>query len=143
MAKYLIDTCIFRDWAIRKDPAYSKLMANRHHGIVLPIVTVGEVIWGWHRKAIEQQTPQRELQLYLSMMKAVEIFQKATIVPFDDAAQQKLQRIRPGRGNRGTCDLRIASIALQHDLVLVTNNIDDFRGIPGLVIEDWTKQSTH
>jgi hypothetical protein len=34
-------------------------------------------------------------------------------------------------------DLRIASIALANDLVLVTGNVRHFRRVPGLVIEDW------
>jgi tRNA(fMet)-specific endonuclease VapC len=34
-------------------------------------------------------------------------------------------------------DLMIASVALVHDLTLVTNNTADFHSIPGLRLEDW------
>ena len=34
-------------------------------------------------------------------------------------------------------DLRIASIALAHDLVLVTGNVRHFGRVPGLAIENW------
>jgi tRNA(fMet)-specific endonuclease VapC len=35
-------------------------------------------------------------------------------------------------------DLRIAAIAISHNLVLLTRNIRDFSKIPELVTEDWT-----
>jgi tRNA(fMet)-specific endonuclease VapC len=34
-------------------------------------------------------------------------------------------------------DLMIASVALVHDLTLVTNNSKHFRQVPGLRLEDW------
>ena len=34
-------------------------------------------------------------------------------------------------------DMRIASIALCHKLVLVTGNVKHFLKIPGLIIENW------
>ena len=42
------------------------------------------------------------------------------------------------KGNlRPILDFQIASIALSHDLTLVTRNVDDFQGIPNLRIENW------
>ena len=36
--------------------------------------------------------------------------------------------------------LQIAAVASVHSLTLVTNNIRDFRHIPGLQLEDWLTQ---
>jgi len=38
----------------------------------------------------------------------------------------------------GPNDLMIASIARSKNLVLITNNIDEFKRVKGLKIEDWT-----
>jgi tRNA(fMet)-specific endonuclease VapC len=35
-------------------------------------------------------------------------------------------------------DLRIASIAFSHGLIVLTRNLRDFSKVAGLVIEDWT-----
>ena len=37
----------------------------------------------------------------------------------------------------GTQDLRISCVALTHDLILVTNNLKDFKKVPGLQYESW------
>jgi tRNA(fMet)-specific endonuclease VapC len=38
-----------------------------------------------------------------------------------------------------TADLMIASVALVHNLTLVTHNTADFQNIPGLRLDDWLK----
>ena len=62
-------------------------------------------------------------------------------LPFDDAAARRYAVIRDDLESRGEVigsnDLLIASIALNHGLVLVTNDAA-FGRITGLQIEDWT-----
>jgi len=62
-------------------------------------------------------------------------------LPFDDAAARNYAQIRDELEVRGEVigpnDLFIASIALTHGLILVTNN-REFRRITGLPVEDRT-----
>jgi tRNA(fMet)-specific endonuclease VapC len=61
-----------------------------------------------------------------------------SVLPFDPTAAAAFDSLVAQRLRVGTMDLRIASIALAHGLILLTRNTRDFRQIPGLVTEDWT-----
>lgn len=114
-------------------------MNNASQGLVLPIVSVGEVIYGWHKEVTKKVADKEALALYDSLQTAIAIFQGTTVLPFDNLAMEVMTSIRPGRGHISASDLRIASIAINYNLILVTNNTTDFTGIPDLMIEDWTK----
>jgi tRNA(fMet)-specific endonuclease VapC len=62
-------------------------------------------------------------------------------LPFDDAAARRYAEIRDSLESRGEVigpnDLFIASIALTHGLILVTND-REFSRVEGLTIEDWS-----
>ncbi len=75
-------------------------------------------------------------------LSAVQVFfARFPSLPFDDAAGGICGRIRSELATLGTPigpnDLMIASIVLAHDLILVTHNVDEFRRVGGLRIEDW------
>ena len=63
------------------------------------------------------------------------------ILPFDERCCQLYARIRASlekAGNPiGPMDLLIASITLEHNLRLVTNNVKEFGRIKGLKVENW------
>lgn len=52
-------------------------------------------------------------------------------IPVDRPVAEWAGRLRRGRGTR-MADALIAATAIEHGLVLVTRNIRDFEGIPGL-----------
>jgi tRNA(fMet)-specific endonuclease VapC len=62
-------------------------------------------------------------------------------LPFDDRCAEHYGMIRVDLETTGmkigANDLFIASIAKNHDLILVTHNADEFSRVPGLQLEDW------
>ena len=68
-------------------------------------------------------------------------FSLVNLLPFTSDALQHLERLRAEKVRVGTQDLRIASIVLSVNGILVTSNRRDFDRIPGLVIEDWNTYS--
>jgi len=63
------------------------------------------------------------------------------VLPFDEGAAKKYGEIRALLTRQGNLiepyDLQIAAIALAHDAVLVTHNIEEFGRVAGLEVEDW------
>jgi len=69
------------------------------------------------------------------------VFTNVNILPFDTESGKIYGRMKALLEKRGFSksepDLRIAAIAIQHDMILVTGNKRHFMNIPGLNIEDW------
>ena len=65
------------------------------------------------------------------------------IVPFDDRDAEVYGLIRAGLERRGQLigpyDLQIAAQAITRGLVLVTNTVEEFRRVPELRIQNWTR----
>ena len=63
-------------------------------------------------------------------------------VPFAGEATRRFGEIRAHLARQGTpigpYDTQIAAVALANDLILVTNNMGEFKRVPQLRIEDWT-----
>ena len=66
-------------------------------------------------------------------------FGEIKVLPFDKDAQNRFTDLRKNRVRIGTMDLRIASIALTTGSLLLSRNLRDFRQVPGLTVEDWTR----
>lgn len=69
------------------------------------------------------------------------VFSNITVLAFDEGSTRIYGRLRARLEKRGLTksepELRIASIALQHRLTLVTGNVRHFNDIPGLKVENW------
>jgi predicted nucleic acid-binding protein len=59
------------------------------------------------------------------------------VLPFDLSSSETFERLRSAHRKIGRMDLKIASIRLVNDLLLLTRNLSDFRDPPGLRIENW------
>jgi tRNA(fMet)-specific endonuclease VapC len=60
------------------------------------------------------------------------------ILQYTAQAQSIYQTLKANRIRVGTQDLRIASIVLAHNGVLLTRNLKDFEKVPNLLVQDWS-----
>jgi tRNA(fMet)-specific endonuclease VapC len=70
-----------------------------------------------------------------------DLLQDVTVLDFDSACAEEFGKVRGSLLQGGiqvpTADLMIASVALVHNLTVVTHNTADYQNIPGLRLEDW------
>ena len=94
-------------------------------------VTVGELLYGAARSG-RPDLAGRVLAL---------LDEALTVLPFDGAAAGVYGPLRAELARSGRPlaepDLRIAAIAIAHDLTLVTGNGRHFARVPGLRVENW------
>ena len=95
-------------------------------------ITVGEMVYGAYRSdRPDQFLRQLEERLWPNIR----------ILPFNRAAAETYGRLRAQWGGAGAPlaepDLRIAAIALTHDLTMVTGNVRHFSRVSGLRTENW------
>lgn len=79
----------------------------------------------------------RQVTTYERLRKLFVFLRDWDIVPFDDRAAGEYERLRKQRIRIGTQDLKIASIALVHDALLLSANLRDFRRVLNLRVESW------
>ena len=99
--------------------------------LAVPTVVLGELYSG----AYKHPNSGRLLSLIADLRSEV------AIVDFDSACAEEFGKVRGDLLRRGlvtpAVDLMIASVALVHNLTLVTHNTADYQYVPGLRIEDW------
>jgi len=85
-------------------------------------------------KNIEQQ-----LFAYERLNRFLDNFRKISVLGFDEKAAEIFQGLKSQKIRVGTMDLKIASIAISNNAILISRNLSDFEQVPNLAVEDWTK----
>jgi len=138
---YLFDTDHITILQRQSGPAFAAIMAHialhPPSELAFSIISLHEQALGCHTYINQAQTADDAIRGYRMLHQVLTAFAAAPVLPFDHAAavfdDLVTQALRIGR-----MDLRIASIALSREMILVTRNARDFGRISGLSIEDWT-----
>lgn len=137
--RYLLDTNAVSDFIARRLPA-ERLLRTLPSGssLVLSSVVVGELRFGIRRLAPGRRKSDLELrtEAFVSALNVVPV----DVSVADEYVKIRLARVLAGRPMIDN-DLWIAATAKAFGAVLVTRD-QDFVGIPGLAIEDWTLPET-
>jgi tRNA(fMet)-specific endonuclease VapC len=130
--KYLLDTNTCIELLRQPDSEIARrLLATDPDEIALCAVVKAELLYGAHRSLHRDDN--------LKLLE--ELFSQFVSLPLDDYAAEAYGRIRAQLAAAGAVigpnDLKIAAIALAHNLALVTHNTREFSRVEGLQLEDW------
>jgi tRNA(fMet)-specific endonuclease VapC len=142
MTYYVLDTDHLSILQRRAEPAFSTLSAKLSSLspdlIFVTIISFQEQFQGWMAFVNQAKSTSQLITAYAKLESLLRLFSVSQILPFDQNAAQAAENLKSQKLRMGTLDLRIASIALSQDAVLLTRNLRDFSKVPNLKIEDWT-----
>jgi tRNA(fMet)-specific endonuclease VapC len=142
MTYYVLDTDHLSVLQRRTEPAFSKLSArlSQHSPdlVFVMIISFQEQFQGWMAYINKARTAEQLITAYSKRESLIQLFSASQILAFDNQANQTAENLRSQGLRIGTMDLRIASIVLSQNAVLLTRNLSDFEKVPNLRIEDWT-----
>jgi len=131
---YLLDTniCIFL--IKKKNPLLLETIKKKQtKGLFISSLTIAELEFGI------QKSEQKEKNK-IALIGLLSIF---TIINFDnnDASAYGIIRSTLEKSGNviGNIDMLLAAQAISRNLIFVTNNSKEFKRVPDLKIEDWTK----
>jgi tRNA(fMet)-specific endonuclease VapC len=131
---YLFDTDILSN-IVKKQPSLKLIKKLKRLTKTVQFTTsinVGEIYYGACRSAGKA-----------TILKAFSesVFPNINIISFNEESGKLFGALKAELEKKGIgCsepDLRIASIAIQHKLTLVTGNTRHFKSVPGLKTENW------
>lgn len=127
---FLLDTDICSAY-LKNDPTVVGKVMLHFGGLHVSVVTVGELLT-WARRA--KASPNRSLSVQ-------KLLAASMIHEVDLAVADKFGELRAGLLDQGITvgemDLLNASVAVIHNLTMVTHNTKDYTNIPGLILADW------
>ena len=134
MARYMLDTNICIYIRQKKPAAVLKRFERLSVGdAVISVITYGELLYGVE-KSRDRVARLGQLQELVSLL---------PVLPLPETGGQTYGAIRSvlesGGNIIGNNDLWIAAHAKAQGLIVVTNNDGEFKRVPGLKVENWTK----
>jgi tRNA(fMet)-specific endonuclease VapC len=131
MFKYLLDTNIVI-YVLKRRPKEVLEIFNRNASrMAISSITISELIYG------AEKSPNVDKNL-----EAIEEFvSHLDVLPYDAKASQHYGQIKAALEKRGEIigenDIHIAAHAISQGLILVTNNLQEFKRVPNLARENW------
>ena len=135
--RYLLDTCICVGWLRDKFGIREHINAVGFDNCCISEMTVAELKVGKILGQLKGGSKYKEQPMK-------EFFEAITILPIapviDHYADEKAHLTLAGTPT-GEFDLLIGCTAVVHKMVMVTENVDDFKNIRGIQIENWVDRT--
>jgi len=130
--RYLLDTNAWADFLNQRYPSVTERIRSADpDDLAMSTVVLAELRYGADKS---QNRVRNHARIDV-------IAREAPRLDFDAAAAEAFGRLRSSLERRGApigpYDMLIASQAISRDLILVTDNVDEFGRIAGLRLENW------
>lgn len=137
MTLYIFDTDHLSLYGRNHLILIQKLLINKVK-LVTTAISVEESLRGRLAQVAEAKNTEKESNTYQRLIQTLQLLSEFQILPYDEKCRKIYQQLKTGKIRVGSQDLKIASIVLNYQSILLTRNIKDFEKIPSLFFEDWT-----
>ncbi len=138
MALYALDTDIYSLFRHGDPRVSTQILRHAADELAVTVITVEESLSGWYTLLRRAKSPDRIAHAYSRLADTVHALADFRILSFSESAIVRFEDLRAAHRRIKGNDLRIASTVLEYGVTLVTRNLADFAGIPGLVTVDWS-----
>jgi tRNA(fMet)-specific endonuclease VapC len=131
MLKYLLDTNIVI-YVLKRRPKEVLAMFNANASrMAISSITLSELFYG----------AEKSLNTDKNLEAVEEFVSHLDVLPYDAKASQHYGQIKAALEKKGQIigenDIHIAAHARSHGLILVSNNVREFKRVTNLVLENW------
>lgn len=139
MSLFLLDT----DTLSLLEQGHGRVLSHVNSHPVLDIavsaISIQEQMQGFQAALSRARTHQQTASAYTMLVtRLLPVWGRFPVLAFTEPAILRFEQLRSLRLNVGLMDLRIAAVALENGLTVVTRNQRDFGRIPGLALADWS-----
>lgn len=139
MSRYLLDTDIITLIQFGHAAAVRNLSAHADTDVVLSVISFQEQLRGWLGYLNQLTAPAQQADWYDRLVtRMFPLWRRYEVLPFPLPVIQRFEQLRSLRLNVGLMDLRLAAVALENGLTVVTRNVRDCGRVSGLQTEDWS-----
>ena len=131
MIKYLLDTNVVI-YVLKHRPIKVLETFNKNtNRMAISSITLSELIYG-AEKSVKIDKNLEAIEDFISHLE---------VLPYDAKASQLYGQIKAGLEKKGKIigenDIHIAAHAISQGLILVTNNLKEFKRAPNIALENW------
>ena len=140
MAFTILDTNHFAELVhgTERGDRLKQRFSKQEADVFTTIVTAQEVTEGWSAFIRKQKAGSpKQIHGYQQFQHSLELLMDLSILPFDAQSAAIFLPLRKSFPQIGTQDLKIASICIAHEAILLTRNLKDFKSLPDLRVENW------
>jgi tRNA(fMet)-specific endonuclease VapC len=123
----ILDTDIISILDFGEGDAYAalahRLASAAPQRICVTIVSFEEQMRGWLSYVSASRTLKRQVEGYRRLHRLLDWYAQQEVLDFTNSAAARFENRQRSRVRVGTMDLRIASIALDHDALLLSRNV--------------------
>ena len=139
MSLLVLDTDILTLFQKGHPTVLARVAEHSSDQVAVSVVTVEEQLSGWYAQLRKGKGAEKLAWAYRHLAANVRFLARVPILDFEEAAIQRYEELKRLRLKVGKMDLQIAAIALENGGAVVTRNVRDFKAVPGLSVEDWSK----